>query len=75
MPVASIDPETIVRRVMDDHPATIAVFIARRMHCPGCAMAPFMTLAEAAASYGVGLDGLIADLEAAVASAAKGEES
>ena len=61
-----IDRESIVRTVMDTHPETVAVFLSRRMHCPGCVMAPFMTLEEAAASYGVDASELVADLRAVV---------
>jgi hybrid cluster-associated redox disulfide protein len=42
------------------------VFVRRRMACPGCAMAPFMTLAEAAASYGLDPQQLVSELEAAM---------
>jgi hybrid cluster-associated redox disulfide protein len=42
------------------------VFVRRRMACPGCAMAPFMTLAEAAASYGIDPQQLVSELETAV---------
>ena len=34
-------------------PAAIVVFTRRRMACPGCAMAPFDTLGDAAAAYGL----------------------
>lgn len=37
----------------------------RRMACPGCAMAPFMTLAEAAATYRLDPQRLLAEIEAA----------
>ncbi len=41
----------IVADVMERWPATVQVFNARRMACPGCVMSPFMTVADAAASY------------------------
>ena len=50
-------------------PGVMTVFVRYRMACPGCAMAPFMTLAEAAASYGLDPDRLLADLNAAMQSA------
>jgi hydrid cluster protein-associated redox disulfide domain len=46
-------------------PSLGSVFLHRRMACPGCAMAPFMTLREAAESYGVDADALLAELAAA----------
>jgi hybrid cluster-associated redox disulfide protein len=62
MPVPSIHADAIVRAVMDTHPATIGVFIRRGMHCPGCAMSPFVTIAEAAASYAIDSEDLVRDL-------------
>lgn len=62
---AAITAETLVAALLDDRPATVAVFLRRGMHCPGCRMAPFMTLAEAAASYDLVADDLVAELRAA----------
>ena len=67
MPVPSIQPDASVRAVMNAHPETIGVFVRRRMHCPGCAMAPFITVAEAAASYATPAEDLLHDLRAATA--------
>lgn len=50
----------IVGDVMERWPQTVEVFVRRRMACPGCVMAPFMTVAEAARSYDVP-DGDLAD--------------
>lgn len=72
MPVPLIHADALVRAVMDTHPETIRVFIRRRMHCPGCAMSPFITIAEAAASYAIDPEDLLSDLRAAVAEAAGG---
>jgi hybrid cluster-associated redox disulfide protein len=46
-------------------PATTAVFLRRRMHCPGCHMAAFMTVREAAGTYDIVAEDLLADLRAA----------
>lgn len=40
----------------------VRVLFDRQMHCVGCAIAPFETIAEACAIYGVSLDGLLQDL-------------
>ncbi|HEY9566521.1 MAG TPA: DUF1858 domain-containing protein [Thalassobaculum sp.] len=48
--------------VMERWPQTVPVFNRRRMACPGCVMARFMTLAEAARSYSVAGDDLADDL-------------
>jgi hybrid cluster-associated redox disulfide protein len=65
MSALAIDAEANIRFVMDRFPETVCVFLRRRMHCPGCAMAPFMSLAEAAASYGLDPRELVAELRAA----------
>lgn len=62
---AAITENSFVAAVLSSRPATLAVFLRRGMHCPGCRMAPFMTLAEAAASYGLMVDELVAELRAA----------
>lgn len=75
MPRPAIDRRSIVREVMDAHPETLAVFLRRRMHCPGCVMAPFMTLEEAAANYGAEPCELVAELRAAAPFARPGEQA
>ena len=52
----------VVAEVMERWPASVGVFNRRRMACPGCVMAPFMTVAEAATSYGLSPAELAADL-------------
>ncbi len=58
-----------VQEVMDRWPATVAVFNARRMACPGCAVAPFTTVAECAASYGIDASELARELADRIAEA------
>lgn len=60
-----ITAESIVGETMRAYPATTAVFLKRRMHCPGCHMAGFMTVREAAANYHLCVDELIAELQQA----------
>lgn len=76
-PIAAppIAPESFVRPVLDAHPAAVAVMIRRGMHCPGCVMAPFMTLAEAAANYRLDPETLVAELRAAVAAGGPGRRT
>ena len=40
-----------VKEIMDRWPQTASAFIARRMHCVGCPIGPFHTLADAAAEH------------------------
>lgn len=65
----------LVSEVMEMWPETIHVFLRRRMHCPGCLMAPFMTVAHAAAEYGIPTRELVQDLQAAQFAGAKPEET
>lgn len=58
----------IIADVVARWPVTVHVFNARRMACPGCAMAPFMTVADAASSYLVDTADLAAALYAATLS-------
>ena len=61
-----ITGETIVEEILDRFPLTAKVFFSRGMHCVGCPIARFETLAEVCQIYRQGLDGLLADLNAAV---------
>lgn len=54
--------DDIVADVLRRWPGTIAVFVGDRMACVGCAIAPYETIAEAAAIYHVPVDRLLASL-------------
>jgi hybrid cluster-associated redox disulfide protein len=54
---------------MQHFPATIAVFLRHRMHCVGCAVSPFHTVADAAGEYGMDGAALLRELRAASAAA------
>lgn len=71
-PAASIGTDMPVAEVMRRWPETVPVFLRRTMACPGCPMAPFMTLAEAARSYAVDAADLIDELHAAIPPARTG---
>lgn len=51
-----------VSDLMQGWPQTVPVFVKHHMACPGCVMAPFMTVREAAAEYGLPADKLARDL-------------
>lgn len=53
-----------LQRTFDRHPGAVRVFLDRRMACPGCDMAPFETVAEAARIYGVDAEELLTELRA-----------
>ena len=51
-----------IAQLLETDPGTAAVLLRHGMACPGCAMAPFETLAEAAREYGEDLPVLLAAL-------------
>ena len=53
-----------IAEIMHLWPATIGVFIELRLHCVGCPVAAFQTLADAAREHGVPLT-LLSDMVAA----------
>lgn len=59
---ADITAQLTVAQVLERWPATAAVFARRCMACLGCAMAPFDTVGEAAAVYGVELETFLSEL-------------
>lgn len=62
----------LVQSVLDRWPAAIPVFIQHRLHCVGCQMASFNTLAEAVQVHGVPLEPFLADLQHAIQPPATG---
>ena len=74
MPFARLDGFTVAE-VMDRWPVSVGVFNRHRMACPGCVMAPFMTVAEAANAYGLPPAELAADLVEAIGSGAVADAS
>lgn len=55
-----------VGEIMARWPGTIRLFLARRMHCVGCPISPFHTLADAATEHGLDGAALLAAIEAEV---------
>jgi hybrid cluster-associated redox disulfide protein len=69
MPATAIRSDMPVEDVMRRFPAIIAVFLRHRMHCIGCAVSPFHTVADAAGEYGMDHAALVQELRAASAAA------
>ena len=57
------DANQTMAELMACCPAATRVLVRYRMHCIGCVFAPFETLADACAAYGVSVERLLADLE------------
>lgn len=58
--------DSIIADVLEQWPETALVFLDRGMGCPGCAMAPFGTIADAARHYDLDVGAFIADLQRTV---------
>lgn len=55
-----------VKEVMDRWPETASAFISRRMHCVGCPIGPFHTLADAAAEHRLNVEEFEAAIESKI---------
>lgn len=66
MPNFEID-DLSVDEIMDRWPSTIRVFMDLKMHCIGCPIATFHTLADAAREHHLPLDQLSAAITAEIA--------
>ena len=64
---------TTVADVLLKRPLAARVLLHHRMHCVGCAIAPFETLAEACEIYGVAVQDLLAELNATTTDSADAE--
>ena len=61
----------MVAELLAAWPQASSVFVRRKMACPGCSMARFMSLAEAAAEYDIPAQDLLDDLAGAIAAPAE----
>ncbi len=62
----AINASDTVADILARSPHAARVFLDRGMHCVGCAIAPFETLAEVCPIYGLSLDGLLSDLAGSI---------
>ena len=67
VPDVSYADETVAA-LLAREPRAARVLLDHGMHCVGCAIAPFETLAEICVIYGVSLEQLIVDLRGHCAS-------
>ncbi len=62
-----ITKEMPIGDVVRKHPETVPVFMKHGLHCIGCAVAAFESIAEGAAAHGIDVDALVTDLNQATA--------
>ena len=67
----AIDLASNLETTLRGRPRLVRLFLGRRMACPGCPMARFETLADAARHHGMDGGELLAAVRAAVAPAAR----
>jgi hybrid cluster-associated redox disulfide protein len=67
--IMPLDPTQLVDDVMRRWPMTIRAFLKHRMHCVGCPIACFHTLADACREHGVDQTEFLADLRVIIAQA------
>ena len=48
------DPELTLEQIFRCWPASVGLFLDRRMHCVGCPIAPFHTVRDACREHGIG---------------------
>jgi hybrid cluster-associated redox disulfide protein len=58
----TVNATDTIAEILAERPDAARILIHRGMHCVGCAMTRFETLAEACAIYGISTDELLADL-------------
>lgn len=63
--IQPIGADSIIEDVLTASPLTALVFIRWRMHCVGCSLARFETIAEACRVYCRPVDAFVAELQAA----------
>ena len=72
----AIKSDMPISEVVRKHPETIPVFMKHGLHCIGCAVAAFESIAEGATAHGIEVDALMNDLnEAAAAEKASGAQA
>lgn len=65
----AITKDAVIADVVRKHPEAIAVFLRYGLHCVGCSMAQFDTIASGARSHGVNPEYIVKDLNAHIAAA------
>ena len=62
-----LTPKDTIAEFLATYPSAARVLVGHRMHCVGCDIAPFETIAEACIIYGVSVDDVFAEIHHAIA--------
>jgi len=63
----TIAADSLVQEVVEHHPETVLVFVRHGLHCVGCTISPFHTIADSAREHAVALEPLLGALNHAAA--------
>jgi len=64
---AQLTPNNTIAELLATYPAAARVLVGHRMHCVGCDIASFETIADACVIYGVGVEDFFAEIHRAMA--------
>ena len=64
---APLTPNSTIADLVAAFPAAARILVGHRMHCVGCDVAAFETIADACAIYGVAVEDVIAEVQRAMA--------
>jgi len=62
----AVKRDDLVADILAGSPGAARLLLDRGMHCVGCAIAPFETIAEACTIYGVSIERLLRDLASSI---------
>lgn len=60
-----LTPNHTIAELLTAHPVAARVLVDHRMHCVGCDIAAFETIADACAIYGVAVEELFTEIQQA----------
>lgn len=60
-----ISPQMMIADIMEQWPATVAVFLKYQLACVGCSLNAFRSLEEGLRTYGLPQEAFLADLQQA----------
>jgi len=71
-PSRCIQAHSLIDDVIKGYPETVSIFVRYRLHCPGCLLSPFHTVADSAREYKRDLIPFLEDLNRAASGLSSG---
>jgi hybrid cluster-associated redox disulfide protein len=63
----TITANSLVQEVVERCPDTVTIFARHGLHCAGCYISPFHTIADSARAYAIAVEPLLLDLNRVIA--------